>query len=127
MRARVMHWDINAEDAGALREFYSTAFDWEFADTDFPSDYRYLQASEGSITGGIGCLPREGDPGYRQRHSGVTFYIQVDDLEEALRRVEGSGGRTIWGPEQADENMSVAMFEDPEGNRIGLMQHSGLP
>ena len=64
------------------------------------------------------CFPRpEGTPA----RSYVTFYVQVDDLQVALDKAAGMGGKAIVPPMEIAPGMgSIAMFEDPAGNTIGL-------
>jgi predicted enzyme related to lactoylglutathione lyase len=59
--------------------------------------------------GGIGA----GEPG-------VTVYIEVDDLQQSLRKVEALGGSVLQQPMEIPGYTTVARFADPEGNAIGL-------
>jgi predicted enzyme related to lactoylglutathione lyase len=52
----------------------------------------------------------------------VTFYVAVADLFEALAKAESLGGKTLMGPDQVPGGPRIAMFADPEGNTIGLLQ-----
>lgn len=77
-------------------------------------------ASPGSgINGGIGKA-MDGGPGY------ATFYVEVANIEETLTVVEGRGGRKISGPDQVPNGPLMAMFADPEGHIIGLVQAGTL-
>jgi predicted enzyme related to lactoylglutathione lyase len=50
-----------------------------------------------------------------------VFYIDVDDVGDALRRVRAAGGTAVIGPAaRPDGKLVVAQFTDPEGNLIGL-------
>ena len=52
----------------------------------------------------------------------VTFYIDVDNLESSLAAVESAGGSTVSGRTQVGPEVYVAMFADPEGNVVGLVE-----
>lgn len=65
---------------------------------------------ERGIGGGIG----EGSVG-------VTFYIQVPDLDAALRRVVECGGSILREPEEVAPNVVTASFSDPAGNQLALI------
>ena len=53
----------------------------------------------------------------------VTFYIQVDDINASAKKVESHGGKVIMGPMPVpDGEGNFAMFLDPSGNSIGLLQ-----
>ncbi|HET8627167.1 MAG TPA: VOC family protein [Thermomicrobiales bacterium] len=118
----VVHWDINARDAARLQRFYRDLFDWELRASDHPNQFAYLEPDGAGIGGGIGQEPRAGEEGHGLRHRGVTFFVQVDDVPTYLARVVRLGGKALWGPEEVPVNLTLAMFEDLEGNRIGLMR-----
>lgn len=114
----VVHWEINAKDGKKLREFYGSLFDWKI-DTNNPMDYGMVdtggEGREGKIDGGIGQA-EEGTPSY------VTFYVQVPDLQAHLDKAEKLGGKTVLPPTEIPNVVTIAMFQDPEGNFIGLLK-----
>jgi predicted enzyme related to lactoylglutathione lyase len=65
-----------------------------------------------SIPGGIGAA--EGP-------NQVTFYIEVDDPQAYLDRVEEAGGKTLV-PVTELPMVTFARFADPQGNVVGLMK-----
>ena len=110
-----MWFEVAGQDLGALKAFYSQLFGWQL--TDMPGmPYSTIEATNGGIPGGIGQSP-EGNPGH------VTFYVQVEDLGEALAKVESLGGKKTMGPMDIP-NGQIALFADPEGHQIGLMTQS---
>lgn len=119
----VVHFEVIGNDPARLRGFFSELFRWEFDTTvtvaeavSEPANYGFLDlltASDGSgIRGGVG-----GGQGYDRR---VLVYVQVPDVEEALRKAEALGGQRQMGPETAPNGLVVGHFTDPEGNLIGL-------
>jgi predicted enzyme related to lactoylglutathione lyase len=48
--------------------------------------------------------------------------IDVDDLDDALRRIEERGGMTVLGRQEVGEMGWAAYFKDVEGNLMGLWQ-----
>jgi predicted enzyme related to lactoylglutathione lyase len=48
--------------------------------------------------------------------------IDVDDIDEALRRVEQLGGKTLRDRMAVGEMGFAAYFADSEGNVLGLWQ-----
>ncbi len=71
---------------------------------------------EAGVSGGIG----EGGPG-------VTFYIQVPDLQAALERVVEAGGTVVREPMEVAPRVVIAAFADPEGNEIALIRRPAQP
>jgi len=119
----VVHFEINSGAAQELQDFYSEAFAWRIDRSEF--DGYGDVATEG-------VCPGSGDPGIdggigssEDGDDFVTFYIQVPNVEEALRRVEQLGGKTIAPPIQAGR-VVLALFSDPRGNRIGLVRAQPL-
>jgi predicted enzyme related to lactoylglutathione lyase len=112
----VVHWEIGGHDMSALREFYAKAFGWTIDDAG--PRYALVQAVEGGLGGGL-MQTREDIPPY------VTVYVQVDDLDEALDQVVNLGGSRLVSPTAINDAASFAMFRDPEGNVVGLLQATG--
>ena len=115
MKNPVVHFEVVAKDSEAAQEFYSKLFDWELS-TDNPMNYGTIETPEGEgIGGGIGAA-QEGSPGH------VTFYVRVDDLQSSLDKAESLGGKTIMLPTEVPDQVTFALFADPEGNMVGLVK-----
>ena len=109
----VVHWEIQSNQAEKVQEFFAKLFDWH-VDANNPMNYGMVDThAEGGINGGIG--PTGG--GTNQ----VTFYVQVDDLQAYLDKSESLGGKTIMPPTEIPDVVTLAMFADPEGNVIGMV------
>ena len=74
-------------------------------------------AGEG-IGGGISA----GDGG----STSVTFYIEVDDPQAYLNKVESNGGKTVMPVTEIPGMVIFAQFADPEGNVVGITK-AGYP
>ncbi len=109
----VVHFEVIGKDPGKLREYYGELFGWSFADPMGPTDYTTLKDQDG-IGGGIGGVP-EGYDGH------VTFYVQVQDVGEALEKAESLGGQRMMGPDEVPGvGIVIGLFQDPQGHVIGL-------
>lgn len=116
MGAPVVHWEINARDARRLQKFYATLFDWTI-DTENPLRYGMVLTKAGTgINGGIG----QNDP--FTPAPGVTFYVEVGDAEAALDRAVSLGAKIITPVTEIPGMVTFALFQDPEGNVIGLLK-----
>ena len=70
--------------------------------------------AEGGVPGGIFA---GGDTEY------VSFYVQVPDLEARLRQAEKLGAKVVQPPTPTTpDGPTIAMVQDPEGHRIGILQ-----
>lgn len=111
----VVHWEINGKDAKKLQSFYAQLFDWH-VDTSMPMDYGLVDThTDHGINGGIG---QAGD----QTPAPVTFFVEVNDLQAYLSKVERLGGKMVVPPTEIPNVVTFAMFSDPEGNVIGLVK-----
>jgi uncharacterized protein len=113
----VVHFEVTGKDGKKLQEFYSKAFGWK-VNADNPMNYGIVDAETGGIAGGISA----GDGGTKQ----VTFYIEVDDPQAYLDKVEAKGGRTVMPVTEIPGMVVLAQFADPEGNVVGLVK-AGYP
>ena len=121
MGSPVVHFEVIGKDAAALQRFYKNAFDWEIGEPIPGSPVNYAIAHPnggGGIEGGIGGA-MDGYPGH------VTFYVAVNDLDTALAKIQGLGGTTTMPPEQVPGGPKIALFSDPEGHVVGLVEPDG--
>jgi predicted enzyme related to lactoylglutathione lyase len=118
----VVHFEVIGKDGDRLREYYAGLFDWKF-DVDNPMNYGIVKkednpAPDGSL--GIGG----GVAGYDEVEGGVTFYVAVPDVEEALAKAEALGGSRVMGPEKIGDMVELGQFKDPEGHVVGVVKDS---
>lgn len=116
----VVHFEIAGSDAEKTRSFYSQMFGWEYQSFGDDGYGIVSPAGEGSIGGGVAGVPPQMEP-Y------VTFYVMVDDLDAALARAETLGGKTSLPPTAIGEMGSIAMFNDLDGNLVGLFKPAQMP
>lgn len=113
---RPIHLEIPSDDCGKTREFYSTAFGWEFQKWDGPQEYWLVR------TGPEGAPGIDGGMGPRRPGSALTATLDVPDLDDYVGRVERAGG-TIVMPRMAIPGVGwLAYFSDTDGNVLGMMQ-----
>jgi predicted enzyme related to lactoylglutathione lyase len=112
----VVHFEVLGKDTDALVKFYGEAFGWSI-DTDNPVGYGVVDTQAGGkgIAGGVGTA-QEGGVGW------VTFYVEVPDLDGAMQKVELLGGTTLAGPMEVPGGPRLALFSDPEGHTVGLVE-----
>jgi predicted enzyme related to lactoylglutathione lyase len=114
----VVHFEVMGKDGGALQRYYSELFDWQITPAPGPMDYglveQWVNAEGIGIGGGVGA-GRDGYGGH------VTFYVQVPDVEAALAKAEGLGGKRVSGPDPIPTGQVIGLFADPEGHVIGLV------
>ena len=101
--APIVFFDIAGPDAAKLKDFYASNFGWK------------IDASNGIDTGALKGTLRQ-DPAEK------IIYIGVSDIDAALEEIKKSGG-TVAMPRMVIPNVvTFALFNDPAGNRIGLVE-----
>lgn len=116
MTRPVVHFEIHGKDGKKLQAFYQEIFGWKIDDNN-PMQYGMVEAGVGGPPQGIGG-------GIVQRDAGplVTFYVQVVDPNETLKKAESLGGKTVMPPRDVPGGPTMAQLADPEGNVIGLVK-----
>ena len=111
MAQPVAWFEIHTKNGVKSREFYSALFGWEI-DANNPMNYGMVAPAEGGIGGGITESPMA---------PAVTVYINVPNVDEALKKANGLGAKTVAEPMDVPGGPRIAQFSDPDGNMIGLM------
>ena len=116
----VIHFEMPAEDTERARTFYENAFGWQtislgaeagdfvLALTTESDDKTRIPKSRGAINGG---LFQRTEPA-----QGIQVTILVDDIEEAIQRIQTAGGELLTEPFEVQGVGLFARFKDTEGN-----------
>lgn len=108
---KVCYIEMPAKDVQASAEFYQRAFGWTIrrrGDGAIAFDDTTGEVSGAFVENRIPMTP------------GLVFYIMVDSLEDAIRKVEANGGWVVQNP--AHETELIAWVRDPGGNVVGIYQ-----
>jgi steroid delta-isomerase-like uncharacterized protein len=109
LQAPVVRWEINSRSPRAQQEFYGQLFGWRTTIIHAASGYGLVET--GGTPGGIGPEP----------HYGTRIYVEVADVPAALERAKKLGAPFAEGPVTLG-GFRLGVFDDPEGNRIGLVE-----
>jgi predicted enzyme related to lactoylglutathione lyase len=112
----VTWFEINSSNPKDLHDFYSRAFGWTMQPVEGMNAAMVDTDSGAGIAGSI--AEAEGP-------NQVTFYIEVDDPQSFLDRIESLGGKTAVPVTEIPDVVTFAQFADPEGNVVGLFKSSG--
>jgi predicted enzyme related to lactoylglutathione lyase len=115
--SRPVHFEILADDPEKVSAFYKEVFNWEIT-TWGSGDQTYWLITTGpddepGINGGI--MGREFE-------QAVINTLEVESLDEALKRIEAAGGQKIHGPNEIPEVGMHAYCADNEGNLFGVLE-----
>lgn len=120
---KVSHFEIPYDDQKRAQKFYQDVFGWQiskFPDMDYhlatttPSDEKMHPKEPGAINGG---LPPKDPTGTHP-----MIVIDVPSIEEHIKKVESSGGKTVMPIMKIGEFGLYARVSDTEGNIIGIWQ-----
>lgn len=117
MPARVVHFELPADDPDRAAKFYADAFGWKVEKWGGPTDYWLVttgESPEPGIDGGIGQRQDADDQ--------TTNTIDVPDLDAAVAAVEAAGGRITRAKGPVPGVGWLAYAVDTEGNPFGMMQ-----
>jgi predicted enzyme related to lactoylglutathione lyase len=117
----VTWFEIIGKDAEKLQAFYRDIFGWKLT-APAPKEFGYYSQLENEpgkgINGGIGGAMQ--GSGAR-----VSIYVEVDDPDAYLKKIEAKGGRTLMPTTTILPGTTIALFADPEGNVTGLYKAGG--
>jgi len=112
---RVGWHELLAEDRSEVFDFYGGLFGWQKAEGEPGQADLYQLFSAGGQTIG-GMLTKQ--PSVQQPC--WLYYFNVDDIDEAARRVNAGGGRLLQGPIELADDCWIARCVDPQGALFAL-------
>lgn len=124
--ARVVHFEIQADDLDRARAFYEAAFGWTFTDWSQVTGAPYLGVTTGAegtpgIDGGMLQRPAPA-PAPEQGTNAFVCTVEVDDFDAVAERILQAGGQVAL-PKYALTGMAwQGYFLDTEGNTLGIHQ-----
>jgi hypothetical protein len=110
--APIVFFDIAGPDLASQAAFYKAIFGWDAGPTGgltvpsvspLPGNLRVEQPSQGPIAERV-------------------LYVGVPDINAALETVKAHGGQVVFGRTVAPGVVILALFKDPAGNRMGLVE-----
>jgi uncharacterized protein len=118
MRNIAVWFEIPVKDMERARLFYSNILGYDLPVQDLGGVLMAFFPMAGH--GNSGALIR-GD-GYEPCERGTVVYLNAgEDLVESLERIEPSGGKVVVPKTKiTDEYGHFALFQDTEGNLVGL-------
>jgi predicted enzyme related to lactoylglutathione lyase len=102
-------------DAAALNSFYHELFGWNGEEVPEFGGYTMIPAEDTGVAGAIGA-GNEHMPSYQ------TMYIEVESIDEHLAKAEAHGAKTAVPRTIVPGMVIFAMFHDPAGNLVGLVE-----
>ncbi len=120
MAHKIVHWELMGPDAEALTSFYTEIFDWKGEAVPGFDGYNMVQADLAGIGGAVG-KGNENMPAYQ------TMYVEVPDVDAHLQKIEAAGGKTVVRKTVVPGMVTFALFNDPAGNLVGIVDEEVPP
>ena len=123
---KVVHFEIPVDDEARAKEFYGSVFEWDLNDADMGGGVTYTTV--GTVTTDDKMMPTEPgaiNGGLMKRTSDTptpVITIQVDSIDDSLKKVDAGGGNTIQPRTPIPGMGAFAYFKDSEGNVMGLWE-----
>jgi uncharacterized protein len=109
----VVHFEICGPDETQLSGFYASLFGWRVRPVPGLPHVLIDTCGGAGINGSLARSP-DGD-------ASLVFYIQADELQAILDKVNLLGGKTAAPISDLDRIATLAKFEDPDGLVVGLV------
>ena len=111
------HYEFMTGDSAQCQAFYGKVFDWQFDDKSIPG---YTLINAGSEPSGAVFPKPDSAPG-----PCMNIYFQVSDIDDTLEKAKEHGGEVLIEKTVIPGTGHFAMFTDPEGIVVGIMQPEG--
>ena len=113
---RPIHFEILADDPEKVANFYQEVFDWKVTTWEGPQAYWLLDTGPQETPGINGAIM------HRHFEQAVVNTVEVESMENMLKKVTAAGGKLLHGPNEVPGVGLQAYCCDNEGNMFGMMQ-----
>ena len=112
-KRNIVHVEIPAANVEGTGKFYQELFGWKIQHVP-EMNYTMWEAGDGDEYGGFPEVSAENPAGQ------VLVYIDSDDIEADLKKVEKLGGKVLHQKTEIPGMGWFGVFKDPTGNVLGL-------
>jgi uncharacterized protein len=111
MPAPIVFFDIAGPDLQSQKVFYEAVFGW-----DVSADGHFTAPAATPLPG---LLRVEAEAGFQPER---VLYLGVDDITATLETITANGGGVVFPRMAVPGVVILALFTDPAGNRMGLVE-----
>jgi predicted enzyme related to lactoylglutathione lyase len=122
--ARVIHFEVHADNPERAIQFYQEVFGWEFSKWAGPTDYWLVSTGPNDKPGINGGLMRRHGPGPVEMQAVNSYVCTVDStsVDETVKTALANGGTLAHAKMPIPGVGWLANVKDTEGNIVGIMQ-----
>lgn len=114
--ARVIHFEIHADDPERAVKFYKKVFRWKIDKWMGPANYWLVSTGNGRRRGINGAIMR------RVKRGSTWNTIDVPSVDRFIKKVVKAGGKVVQKKTAVPGVGYMAYCKDTEGNVFGIMQ-----
>ncbi len=108
--------ELQTTDEAGAKKFYSTVLGWRTGDYPGAGVKYTLWKNQGKDVGGLAQACKEGIvPRW-------LAYVTVTDVDATASKAKAAGGRLLMEPLDVPTVGRIAVFEDPQGAALGIIQ-----
>jgi hypothetical protein len=119
---KVVWADLYTRNPAAEISFYTSLFGWKAATVNRPSGATYTVLSNDQLPV-AGVIFREAPKGDSGQGRWIN-YVAVDDVNQTIAAVTGSGGRVVHPPKFLTQRGTQAIIADNQGSLLGIIHSS---
>ena len=120
--ARVVHFEIHADNPERAAAFYRKVFDWQITKWKGSWDYWPITTGADSEPGINGAIVQRQGPINGDAVIAYVCTIGVADIDAAIANVRAQGGTEALPKMPVPGVGWLAYFKDTEGNIFGILQ-----
>jgi predicted enzyme related to lactoylglutathione lyase len=125
--AKVVHFEIPADDLDRARSFYGKVFGWRIDTMPMAGGGEYTGLTTTAVDQKTMTPTEPGaiNGGMTQRSESTpapVITIDVADIDAALAQIEQAGGKTVTSRTTIPGMGAYGYFKDSEGNVMGLWE-----
>ena len=117
MNNKVVHFEIPRDNPEKTMNFFKDVFGWSFTQSG-TEQYWLANTGEENLPGIGGAFVKKRDP-----KMPLTNSIHVEDIDEAIKKIEQAGGEVVVPKKPVPAVGWIAFFTDPDGNVHGILQY----
>ncbi len=115
MHGQISWHELTTPNTEAAMTFYGGLFGWSFDSFGPPGQYWLVQNGEDAVGG---LMSKTAETPFPQ---GWLFYVEVDDVEQAIVNATKFGGKSLVPPFDMPNVGRIAVIQDPSGAAVGIM------
>ena len=119
--ANAANWfEIPANNIKEAKTFYEKVFEVELTIMEMGPSLMAMFPYEPGAAGCSGALIQSEGYAPSKEGAGSVVYLNSNDIDASLLRVEKNGGKVLLPKTSIGENGTIAQFLDNQGNRVAL-------